>query len=323
MKCRFDYKCYRCLELGSPSVVQQNKRELGMATKHRFVTVKGPRMNRAVVDLGSEVLGDILYHRIKPAVVMSYVLRSGFYRHHPLTPDQMSSLANASMRGDYSKCDITLVYSLLRNLTPTSIVARPTEGMEKPISPDNTFLRDDVERIWEICNEFLPGNVMSDSVYEKNIQELSDICQRMDTVHSGSLATPSMQPPTYYKKLEFILWNLECKYLEMEANNRETMEEMENLIQWKQTKVYKSDAPHNVGTKGLRMNRAQHRSLQSHLPRSQTFSQTPLGKQMENIDPAIETEHIEKFQQMQVSDKETLDVIKAVITDDDGNLSPI
>ena len=123
----------------------------------------GPRMCRAVVDLGGDMMRDILYHHVKPAVVMSYVLASRYYRNHPLNTHQISILGNVSVRGDYSECDITLIYSLLRNLTPTSTSVCPTAGWGKQVSAGDMALGDDIERIRELRNTMY-GHVATTSL---------------------------------------------------------------------------------------------------------------------------------------------------------------
>ena len=194
------------------------------------------------------MLRDTLYHHIKPAVVMPYVNACTYFKKNPLNTHQMGVLANAKVRGDYSEFDITLLYSLLRNLIPSSCAIRPTAGWGKPVSAGDIALGDDVERIREIRNErhgHIASTSMTDATYNQYMQELSDICQRMDTLHSGSLSSPS--------------------------------------------------------------------------PRPRTYSQTLLDIQVECIDPAMETLYIEKFKQMQTSDKETRDLTEKVRKDVEGS----
>ena len=168
---------------------------------------KGPRMCRAVVDLGGSILRDILYHNIKPTVIISHVQASRYYRNHPLNPRQMSVLGNASVKGDYSECDITLVYSLLRNLPPTSTSIRPTGGWGRSVATSDIALGDDIERIREIRNEMY-GHIatisLPDSTYNHNMNALHDICTRMDTAHAGLLSSASPRPQTYCQTLQNI-----------------------------------------------------------------------------------------------------------------------
>ena len=74
------------------------------------------------------MLRDTLYCHVRPAVIMDHVLNSRYFQNHPLNTHQMAVLANASAKGDYSEFDITLLYSLLRNLPGTNKAMRPTTG---------------------------------------------------------------------------------------------------------------------------------------------------------------------------------------------------
>ena len=185
------------------------------------------------------MMRDILYHHVKPAVVMSYVLASRYYRNHPLNTHQISILGNASARGDYSECDITLVYSLLRNLKPTSTSVRPTAGWGKPVSPADIALGDDVERIRELRNTMY-GHVattsLSDITYNHYMQVLYDICYRMDTVHAGSLTSPSARHQTYCQTLKDIQTccmdpDMETRYMEEIRRMKQTDQDTRDLIE--------------------------------------------------------------------------------------------
>ena len=160
-------------------------------------------MCRAVVDLGGDILRNCLYYHIKPALIMSYVLTSKYFNKHPLNTHQIAALGNASSKGDYSECDITLVYTLLRNLTATSSTLRPTAGWGKlPVATCN--MGDDIERIREIRNDIYghaASTELPDALYNAKMNELKDICSRMDTVHKGLLMSPTPRLQTYTQTL--------------------------------------------------------------------------------------------------------------------------
>ena len=203
---------------------------------------KGPRMCRAVVDLGGDILRDCLYYYIKPAVVINYILASRYFRNRPLNPIQMSVLGNASSKGDYSEFDITLVYTLLRNLTLTNFALRPTSGWGVlPVATGSITLGDDIERIREMRNEMyghVATTLLSDASYIAKMKELHDICSRMDTIHKGYLMSPTPRPQTYSQTLSDI--QVECidpkmediykkELMRMKENDRETRDLFSDL----------------------------------------------------------------------------------------------
>ena len=186
---------------------------------------KGPRMCRAVVDLGGDILRDALYHHVKPAVVESHVLSSTYFRNNPLNVHQMAILANASTKGDYSEFDITLIYSLLRNLPVTNRTLRPSGGWGRlPIGARNVSLGDDIERIREIRNEMY-GHVATtyipDTIYNQYMADLQAIVTRMDTTHSGLLMSP---PTPRYQTYTQTLTDIQIVCMDPDAEARYTQE---------------------------------------------------------------------------------------------------
>ena len=196
-------------------------------------------MCRAVVDLGGDILRDALYYHIKPGVVVSYVHASRYFRNHPLNAHQMSTLLNASKKGDYSECDITLIYALLRNLPPTNTTLLPSAGWGKlPIPAGNTTLGDDIERIREIRNDIY-GHVAStdipDALYTRYMTEIQSICNRMDTIHGGCLMSPAPRTKSYVQTLADIQVvcmdpDTEAKYVKEIRRMSEADKETRDLI---------------------------------------------------------------------------------------------
>ena len=196
-------------------------------------------MCRAVVDLGGDILRDALYNQIKPTVIVSHVLASRYFRNHPLNTHQISVLANAGTKGDYSECDITLVYSLLRNLAPSSSALRPTAGWGiLPVAAGNITLGDEIERIREIRNKMyghVATTALDDVTYNHYMTHLQGICTRMDTNHSGSLMSPTHRHLTYSQTLSDIQLmcidpDMEAKYTEELRRMKETDRETRELI---------------------------------------------------------------------------------------------
>ena len=184
---------------------------------------KGPRICRAVEDLGGDILRDCLYFHIKPPVVLHYVNESSYFKNHPLNQQQMTILGTASITGDYSGCDITLMYTLLQNLAPTSSLLHPTAGWGKvPVAAEYITLGDDIERIRDIRNEIYDHVVstdLSDAIYNSKMKELQNICIRMDTVHKGLLMSPTSRLQTFTQTLSDI-------QVEMEERSRQELVRM-------------------------------------------------------------------------------------------------
>jgi hypothetical protein len=99
--------------------------------------------------------------------------------------EQMLTINNAHTDG-YRNFDITLLYTLLRNLKCLNITA-PTQGWGTSNMPGNgeTTLGDDIERIRLIRNNIW-GHVAVPSLSEKESQDLwsiiSGVCSRMQKV---------------------------------------------------------------------------------------------------------------------------------------------
>ena len=170
---------------------------------------KYPRMCKAVVDLGSDIMRGALFHHITPAVILHEVHSTPYFsKPKSLSAQQLSTLSNAVSKGDYSECDITLLYSVLRNCTKTNKAVRPTKNWGiVPVQPGDTNLGDDLERIRTIRNAIyghVPSTCISDSDYISYMNELKDICSRMDTVHSSYLTSATPPSSTYSQRLQGI-----------------------------------------------------------------------------------------------------------------------
>ena len=144
---------------------------------------------------------------IKPAAILTNV-HSSPYLSKSLSAPQLGTLGNAVTKGDYSECDITLTYAVLRNCTKTKKALRPTKNWGiVPVQPGDTNLGDDLERIRTIRNAIY-GHVastdMPDSDYNDYMNELKDICSRMDTVHSAYLTSATAPSSTYSQRLQDI-----------------------------------------------------------------------------------------------------------------------
>jgi hypothetical protein len=130
------------------------------------------------------LLQDVLQNEIKPQQILGQVTRHTVL-FKSLRPEQMLLVQNATTDG-YTEFDITLLYTLLRNLKCIKVTA-PTHGWGTSQMPGNgeTTLGDDIERIRLIRNNLL-GHAVTPSLSELEYKEtndiISDICRRMDSL---------------------------------------------------------------------------------------------------------------------------------------------
>ncbi|XP_062616794.1 titin-like [Saccostrea cucullata] len=142
------------------------------------------RMGIASVDEIKVVLADILRCEIKPQDLPKSIsscseLTSG---RHKLRPDQQK-LCCPSPPGvpDYNKFDVSLLYTLIRNLCPQF---KPTQGWGKTPSTKDLQVGDDIERLRVFRNEMfahLESSCVEDIVFTSQWQNLEQIFQRMQT----------------------------------------------------------------------------------------------------------------------------------------------
>ena len=147
-------------------------------------------------------------------------------------------------KGDYRECDITLTYAVLRNCAITKNALRPSQNWGiVPVQPGDFNLGDDLERIMAIRNAIyshVATTDMSDSDYIGYMNELKDICSRMDTIHAACLTSATAKSFTYSQRLQDIKTccmdpdtkSMYIRELKRLADEEETMlEKLEHLSQ--------------------------------------------------------------------------------------------
>ena len=89
-----------------------------------------------------------------------------------LNSEQKTILQNASIIGDYSECDISLIYTVLRNLT---------DWNKKPTSSLKIFVPD-IEKIRDIRNKFGHGSnaKLTQQEYRDFLADVKGILTTMD-----------------------------------------------------------------------------------------------------------------------------------------------
>ncbi|XP_061171499.1 uncharacterized protein LOC133181006 [Saccostrea echinata] len=149
-----------------------------MAAAHSLV-VNFTRVNIAIFDELTKIYRDVLSKEISPFQLQKLIKTHQVIR--ILRPGQIN-IINRAVISDYKEFDITLIYTLLRNVCPN--ITPPTNGWNKNPGPSDLTVGDDIERIRQIRNEVSghsPSASMSDHEYQKIWTNIEDICRRMET----------------------------------------------------------------------------------------------------------------------------------------------
>ncbi|XP_061170572.1 uncharacterized protein LOC133179911 [Saccostrea echinata] len=142
------------------------------------------RMGIASVDEIKVILADILRCEIKPkdlpkSITSSPELMTG---RHKLRPEQKRLCCpSPTAVPDYNKFDVSLLYTLIRNLCPQ---LKPTQDWGKTPSLTDLQVGDDIERLRVFRNEMfahLDSSSVEDVVFTAKWQNLEQIFQRMQT----------------------------------------------------------------------------------------------------------------------------------------------
>lgn len=135
----------------------------------------------ACVDLLKLPLIDILENHVKPADLYSKLNSSTLISGNKLRRDQQDMcFIQPPGIPDYSKFDVSLLYTLIRNLCPL----KPTEEWGKEPDPANTQLGDDIERLrWFRNEKFAHANSaeISDSEFKKHWTYLQTVINRIQS----------------------------------------------------------------------------------------------------------------------------------------------
>ena len=101
-----------------------------------------------------------------------------------LRPDQIANISNANTRG-YQDFDITLLYTLLRNVCQNITPPSQNWGVSDMPSPNEITVGDDIERI-RLIRKKVYGHISEVAIPEIEFKEywstISDICTRMQTL---------------------------------------------------------------------------------------------------------------------------------------------
>ena len=146
------------------------------------------RISRAIVDLMQLILRELLVLYIPPPTIETAALPFKGTKLKNLRVHQWLLIHEASTSSDrYMKFDITLLYTLLRNLCTG--ITKPTNGWGKDTMPQNheMTIGDDIERIRLVKNNLqshIATTDIDDSDFEDLWKVLRDLCSRFDQQYS-------------------------------------------------------------------------------------------------------------------------------------------
>ena len=154
----------------------------------------------------TQIVQDLLHNEISPTQIYNKVVQRNYL--HKLRPEQIAVVSNANTRG-YQDFDITLLYTLLRNVCQNITPPSQGWGVYNMPSPKEVTVGDDIERIRLIRNKLF-GHISEAAVSKTDFQEywstISDICSRMQTILNKD----------YVKKLQ----NAEERLIDADTDNK-------------------------------------------------------------------------------------------------------
>jgi hypothetical protein len=148
-----------------------------MASKHLLPGQQNfTRLGLIYVDLNTLALKDILSCAIVPADLHNAIKACSTLN---LRPEQIKLCCCVSP--DYGKFDVTLLYTLIRNLCPAF---KPTKGWGKTPSSTDTSIGDDIERLRIFRNEkyaHITSFSVTDTDFKSQKTDIEDTLRRVQT----------------------------------------------------------------------------------------------------------------------------------------------
>lgn len=129
----------------------------------------------ACVDFLKLPLKDVLSNQIKPADLYHRINGKGYLRKEQLN----ICFIPPPGEPDYNNFDVTLLYTLIRNLCSTSL--SPTQGWGKVPDSSHTQIGDDIERLRLMRNKFAHANSagIPDAEFQVLWNDLKSVIQRI------------------------------------------------------------------------------------------------------------------------------------------------
>ncbi|XP_078319771.1 uncharacterized protein LOC111122013 [Crassostrea virginica] len=135
-----------------------------------------------LIDELTQILQDLLHNEIPPMQIYKKVVERNFL--DKLKPEQEVVVMNANTRG-YQDFDVTLLYTLLRNVCQNITPPSKYWGMSTMPSPNKVTVGDDIERIRLLRNKLFGHKskvAISETEFKDQCSIIPGICFRMQTL---------------------------------------------------------------------------------------------------------------------------------------------
>ena len=140
------------------------------------------RLSLVIIDELKRILQDLVENEVPSAQIFQKVKQVNYLK--KLRPEQIAVIKNASSRG-YQDFDVTLLYTLLRNVCQNITPPSQRWGVSTMPSPNEVTVGDDIERIRLIRNNLF-GHISEAAISETEFKDywsiISDICTRMQAL---------------------------------------------------------------------------------------------------------------------------------------------
>ena len=139
------------------------------------------RLSLVIIDELKRILQDLVENEVPSAQIFQKVKQVNYLE--KLRPEQIAVIKNASSRG-YQDFDVTLLYTLLRNVCQNVTPPSQRWGVSTMPSPNEVTVGDDIERIRLIRNKF--GHISETAISKTEFNEywsiISGICTRIQNL---------------------------------------------------------------------------------------------------------------------------------------------
>ena len=190
------------------------------------------RLCLILIDELTQILQDLLHNEIPPTQIYKKVVERNFL--DKLRQEQVDVVKNAKTRG-YQDFDITLLYSLLRNVCQNIPPPSQRWGVSTMPSPNDVTVGDDIERIRLLRNKLF-GHIskvaISESEFKKQSSIIPSICSRMQTLLNKDYVkrlqdaeVRSIDPETEEKYLQIIK-----RQAEEEKTTRDLLQNIQSTL---------------------------------------------------------------------------------------------